>query len=227
MRLLRALDAQTCSILAGTLPEIDSLLGPFPPTPKLAPQDRQSRTRLAIVQLVAALSTPDSPLCLCIDDLHFAHADTLQLLQQLQMHECAQSAHLLLVCTHQPVDPSDPLTDFLRQVKSSHCPVLPSSPNSERLGSRRDSGSAGGSASSLPSDSSPMPHHSSRVVEMELVPLSPHHVAQLLSDSFPRSNRPFDCIASVLHAKTRGTQSRFFFGCRMAGCAAHSRAHSR
>jgi len=168
---------------------------------------------LAIVQLVAALSTPDSPLCLCVHGLLYEHADTLQLLQQLQIHECAQSAHLLLVCTHQPVDPSDPLTDFIRQVKSTHCPVLPSSPNSDRLGSRRDSGSAGGSASgstlsSLPSDSSPMPHHASRVVEMELVPLSPHHVAQLLSDSFPRSNRPFEAIATVLHAKTRGTQTR-------------------
>lgn len=216
VRLLRALDAQTCSILAGALPEFDSLLGSFPAAPKLAPQDRQTRTRLAIVQLVAALSTPDSPLCLCVDDLHLAHADTLQLLQQLQMHECAQSSHLLLVCTYQPVDPNDPLAEFIRQVKSIHCPVLPVSPNSDRLGSRRSSGSAGSTAggsatgstlsSSLPSDSSPTPHHCNRVIEMELAPLSPHHIAQLLSDSFPRSNRPFDSIASVLHTKTRGTQ---------------------
>jgi len=222
VRLLRALDVPTCSLLVESMPEIELLLGTLPAAPKLSPHERQTQTRLAIVQLVAALSTPDSPLCLCVDDLHLANADALQLLQQIFAHACSQSCFLLLVCAFRPVSAAHPLIEFVRQVKaisrSSNSPGSPSCGNGHCV--MRSRGGSGG----RPNQSSPLTR-GNRVIEMELAVLNQQHVAQLLSDSFPRSNHSFESIAAVLHPKTQGLSAMQMRRQAGGGCGKHRRRH--
>jgi len=71
------------SVLVDALPELGLLLGELPRAEELGPSEAQNRLALAFEELIKALATKDRPLCLFLDDLHWADAASSRLVQTL------------------------------------------------------------------------------------------------------------------------------------------------
>jgi predicted ATPase/signal transduction histidine kinase/tRNA A-37 threonylcarbamoyl transferase component Bud32 len=96
-------------LLADVLPELELLLGPQPPVPELPPAEAQGRLLATLQRFVAACAQKDHPVALFLDDLQWADAASLQLLEQLATY--AGPAHLLLIGAYRDneVGPTHPL----------------------------------------------------------------------------------------------------------------------
>ncbi len=65
------------------VPELEKLLGPQPSPPPAGPAEAQSRFEQAFENFLGALVTPDEPLVVFLDDLHWADAASLHLLGRI------------------------------------------------------------------------------------------------------------------------------------------------
>ncbi|WP_437739289.1 AAA family ATPase [Sorangium sp. So ce1504] len=104
-------------LLADVLPELTLLLGPQPPVPELPPAEAQSRLLATLQRFVAACARKEHPVALFLDDLQWADAASLQLLEQLAIY--AGPAHLLLIGAYRDneVGPAHPLRLTLAEVR--------------------------------------------------------------------------------------------------------------
>ena len=193
--LAQGVGAHNCAVLAESLPELENLVGPLPPPPRLSVHDLAAHTRIAFVQLVAALSIPDSPFTLIVDNAHHASSEALQLLQQLFTRASGGAGALLLVLAFRvPLEDAHPLTEFIRQVRLIGSPkrkmmLSASAPSASSMQAARANGSRAGA----------------RIIELQLKPLGVQDIQQLLQDSFPRVDQPFPALAHILHTKTGGS----------------------
>lgn len=84
------------AVVVEAVPELGLLLGEAPaPAPALPPQQAQNRAALAFLRLVQALATADQPVAIFLDDLQWADAASLSLLQLIAADP--ESRHLLLL----------------------------------------------------------------------------------------------------------------------------------
>ena len=115
-RLREALGANG-RLLADVLPEIEQLVGPQEPMPELPAAEAQSRLHATLQRLVAATAQKEHPVVLFLDDLQWADAASLKLLEQLVTY--SQVAHLLLVGAYRDneVGSAHPLALALAEVK--------------------------------------------------------------------------------------------------------------
>ncbi|WP_437853931.1 AAA family ATPase [Sorangium sp. So ce363] len=104
-------------LLADVLPEIGLLLGPQPPVPELPPTEAQSRLLATLQRFVAACARKEHPVALFLDDLQWADAGSLLLLEQLATY--AGSEHLLLIGAYRDneVGPAHPLRLTLAEAR--------------------------------------------------------------------------------------------------------------
>ncbi|WP_437332316.1 AAA family ATPase [Sorangium sp. So ce394] len=107
-RLREALGASG-GLLAGVLPELELLLGPQPPAPELPAVEARHRVHATLQRFVAACVHEEHPMVLFLDDLQWADAGSLQLLEQLVTY--AEAEHLLLIGAFRDseVGPAHPL----------------------------------------------------------------------------------------------------------------------
>ncbi|WP_129574045.1 MULTISPECIES: AAA family ATPase [Sorangium] len=104
-------------LLADVLPELELLLGPQPPVPELPPTEAQSRLHATLQRFVSACAQKEHPVALFLDDLQWADAGSLQLLEQLATY--AGSEHLLLIGAYRDneVGPAHPLRLTLAEAR--------------------------------------------------------------------------------------------------------------
>ncbi|WP_438031962.1 AAA family ATPase [Sorangium sp. So ce204] len=104
-------------LLTDMLPELALLLGPQPPVPELPPAEAQSRLLATLQRFVAACARKEHPVALFLDDLQWADAGSLLLLEQLAT--LAGDAHLLLIGAYRDneVGPAHPLRLTLAEVR--------------------------------------------------------------------------------------------------------------
>ncbi|WP_437739899.1 AAA family ATPase [Sorangium sp. So ce1504] len=114
---LREALGQDGGLLADVLPELALLLGPQPPVPELPPAEAQSRLLAALQRFVAACARKEHPVALFLDDLQWADAGSLLLLEQLATY--SGSEHLLLIGAYRDneVGPAHPLRLTLAEVQ--------------------------------------------------------------------------------------------------------------
>ncbi|WP_437282400.1 AAA family ATPase [Sorangium sp. So ce375] len=108
---------QNGTLLADVLPELTLLLGPQPPVPELPPAEAQSRLHATLQRFVSACAQKDHPVALFLDDLQWADAGSLQLLEQLATY--AGSEHLLLIGAYRDneIGPAHPLRVTLAEAR--------------------------------------------------------------------------------------------------------------
>ncbi|WP_437275187.1 AAA family ATPase [Sorangium sp. So ce375] len=106
---LREAVGSSGGLLTEMLPELALLLGPQPPVPELPPAEAQSRLLATLQRFVAACAHEEHPVALFLDDLQWADAGSLLLLEQLAT--LAGDAHLLLIGAYRDneVGPAHPL----------------------------------------------------------------------------------------------------------------------
>ncbi|WP_437850572.1 AAA family ATPase [Sorangium sp. So ce363] len=114
---LREALGQNGRLLADMLPEIALLLGPQPPVPELPPAEAQGRLHATLQRFVAMCAPKEHPVALFLDDLQWADAGSLQLLEQLATY--ADAAHLLLIGAYRDneVGPAHPLSLTLAEAR--------------------------------------------------------------------------------------------------------------
>ncbi|WP_438031961.1 AAA family ATPase [Sorangium sp. So ce204] len=114
---LREAVGQDGGLLTDVLPELALLLGPQPPVPELPPAEAQSRLLATLQRFVAACARKEHPVALFLDDLQWADAASLLLLEQLATY--SGSEHLLLIGAYRDneVGPAHPLRLTLAEVQ--------------------------------------------------------------------------------------------------------------
>ncbi|WP_437850568.1 AAA family ATPase [Sorangium sp. So ce363] len=114
---LREAVGATSALLAGVLPELALLLGPQPPVPELPGVEARHRFHAALQRFVAACVQKEHPMVLFLDDLQWADAGSLQLLEQLITY--TETEHLLLIGAYRDneVGPAHPLPLMLADAR--------------------------------------------------------------------------------------------------------------
>ncbi len=106
-------------VLVDMIPRLALIIGEQPAVPKVGLQEKLNRFNLWFQYFMQAISTPDHPLVLFIDDLQWADAASLNLLQLLMTD--AQSRHLLVIGAFRDneVTPAHPLTRTLEAIEEA------------------------------------------------------------------------------------------------------------
>jgi len=106
-------------LLVELMPELELLVGAQAAVEELGPQESQHRFELVFQSFLQALATPARPLVLFLDDLHWADAASLRLLE-LALTD-AQSGHLLVIGAYRPsqVGADHPLAATLARIKDA------------------------------------------------------------------------------------------------------------
>ncbi|WP_437751024.1 trifunctional serine/threonine-protein kinase/ATP-binding protein/sensor histidine kinase [Sorangium sp. So ce1389] len=106
------------AVLAEVCPPLCAILGPQPTPPPLPPDEARNRLHEAVHQLVTLFARPEHPLCLFIDDLQWADADSLKLLREL-IHMARDQALLVLgAYRDNEVGESHPLRLTIEQIEA-------------------------------------------------------------------------------------------------------------
>jgi predicted ATPase/transcriptional regulator with GAF, ATPase, and Fis domain len=107
------------SVLAEVIPEIALLLGEQAAPPRLGPAETLNRFQLVFQSFLGALAQPEHPLVIFLDDLQWADAATLGVLQPLLTS--ADVRHLLLIGAYRDneVDAAHPLMRTARALQAA------------------------------------------------------------------------------------------------------------
>lgn len=110
--------APNAQVMIEVIPELELIVGPQPPVPKLPPLESQHRFNRVFQNFIHVLTQPHHPLVIFLDDLQWADRASLQLLQLLTI---AQAQALLLVATYREneVQASHPLFQTLETIRQA------------------------------------------------------------------------------------------------------------
>ncbi|WP_437775067.1 AAA family ATPase [Sorangium sp. So ce1097] len=110
-------------LLADVLPEIELLIGPQPPVPELPAAEARRRFKATLQRFIAGCARKEHPVALFLDDLQWADAGSLELLEQLVAR--ADAEHLLLLGAYRDseVGPAHPLRLALAEARKGGAAV--------------------------------------------------------------------------------------------------------
>ena len=106
-------------LMVNLIPQLELILGPQPSVPDLPPLEAQGRFQLMFRRFLGVFARQEHPLVLFLDDLQWADAATLALLEHLMTHPDLR--HLLLVGAYRDneVDGNHPLMHSLEAIRQA------------------------------------------------------------------------------------------------------------
>ncbi|SOE46269.1 PAS domain S-box-containing protein [Burkholderia sp. OK233] len=116
--LLDALGTQG-ALMVDLVPDLKLIVGEQEPVAELAAADAQRRFQSLLRRFIRVFARPEHPLALFFDDLQWLDAATLDLLEDLLIHDCVP--HLLLIGAYRDneVDAAHPLLRKLASIKAA------------------------------------------------------------------------------------------------------------
>jgi PAS domain S-box-containing protein len=110
-------------LMTDLVPELSHIIGEQPPVQELEPQQAQSRFQLVFGRFIGALTQPEHPLVLFLDDLQWLDAATLDLLETLLTRP--DVLHLMLIGAYRDneVNSTHPLARRLEAIRKSGAAV--------------------------------------------------------------------------------------------------------
>ncbi|NHL69183.1 AAA family ATPase [Burkholderia ambifaria] len=114
---------QNASLVTNFVPDLELLIGKQPGVPELPLPQAQVRFQRVLTDLMQVFATLSPPLVLFIDDLQWADAATLDLIEHIARH--SDMRHLLLIGAyrHNAVDADHPLTRKISIAKAARIAV--------------------------------------------------------------------------------------------------------
>ncbi|WP_437724991.1 trifunctional serine/threonine-protein kinase/ATP-binding protein/sensor histidine kinase [Sorangium sp. So ce861] len=105
-------------VVLDVIPEVEAILGPQPPVPELGPTETQNRFNLVLERFLRVFAKREHPLVIFLDDLQWADAASLRLLERVLGED--RPAHLFLIGAYRDgeVGPAHPLTMTLEAVRA-------------------------------------------------------------------------------------------------------------
>lgn len=106
-------------VLVDMMPRLELIIGPQPAVSEVGLQEKLNRFNLYFQYFMRAVSRPDHPLVLFIDDLQWADAASLHLLNLIMADE--QSRHILMIAAYRDneVTPAHPLMRTLEEIENA------------------------------------------------------------------------------------------------------------
>ncbi|MEG3923900.1 MULTISPECIES: protein kinase domain-containing protein [unclassified Microcoleus] len=115
------LDALTpnAQVIIDVIPEVEFIIGPQPEVPQLGPTESQNRFNRVFQQFLKVFCQPQHPVVIFLDDLQWADAASLKLMQLLMSD--SDSQHLLIIGAYRDneVNPTHPLIQTLEKIRAS------------------------------------------------------------------------------------------------------------
>ncbi|WP_437939027.1 AAA family ATPase [Sorangium sp. So ce341] len=115
----RAALGESARVLVDMAPELARILGEPPPLLEVSPADAKHRFQLAVQRFVRATASAEPPLVLFIDDLQWADAPSLALLEAIATDPEMQHLLLLGACRDDEVGEAHPLRALLEAIRAS------------------------------------------------------------------------------------------------------------
>jgi len=114
---LQAALGSQAQVLLKLIPELELIIGPQPEAPSLSPAEEQNRFTRMFVQMLRVFASPERPLVLFLDDLHWADLASLHLLDTLV--NASELPYLLLIGSYrdEEVGPDHPLHACLERFR--------------------------------------------------------------------------------------------------------------
>ncbi|MBD2162256.1 AAA family ATPase [Limnothrix sp. FACHB-1083] len=106
------------SIITDVIPELESIVGPQTPAPELPPSEAQNRFNLVFRTFIHVFCQVDRPLVIFLDDLQWADAASLQLIEQLMTDPDGQYLLMLGAYRDNEVDSTHPLLRMLGTIEA-------------------------------------------------------------------------------------------------------------
>jgi diguanylate cyclase (GGDEF)-like protein len=100
-------------VVVAVIPELELIVGPQPAVPELGPIESRNRLNLVFQGFIRALSRPQHPLVLFLDDLQWADSASLKLLELIMMDRESQFLFLIGSYRDNEVDSTHPLMTTL------------------------------------------------------------------------------------------------------------------
>ncbi|HEX4823882.1 MAG TPA: sigma 54-interacting transcriptional regulator [Candidatus Polarisedimenticolaceae bacterium] len=120
---LEAALGESAAVLIDVIPEIELIVGKKPAAPPLAAVEAQNRFRMAFQNFVGALAGPEHPLVVFLDDLQWADAASLDLLQPLLTSADVRALLVIGAYRDNEVDAGHPLTRAIAGLSASAVPI--------------------------------------------------------------------------------------------------------
>ena len=110
-------------LIVDLIPSVELLIGPQPDFPELDPSESENRLRIVFRDFIGAFSSREHPLVFFLDNLQWADAASLALLQEFVTHPDIRG--LLIVGSHREdeTDGSHPLTLMLERARRMNASI--------------------------------------------------------------------------------------------------------
>ncbi|WP_187345868.1 ATP-binding protein [Sorangium cellulosum] len=115
----RAALGESARVLVDMAPELARVLGEPPPLLEVSPADAKHRFQLAVQRFVRATASAEPPLVLFIDDLQWADAPSLALLEAIATDPEIEHLLLLGACRDGELGEAHPLRALLEAIRAS------------------------------------------------------------------------------------------------------------
>jgi PAS domain S-box-containing protein len=111
-------------LIVGLIPDVELIIGEQPPIPELPAQEAKNRFQLVLRRFIGVFARPEHPLALFLDDLQWADATTLDLIEQLATGN--DLGHLLLIGAYRDneVGPAHPLIRVIEAIRRGGAGLL-------------------------------------------------------------------------------------------------------
>ena len=116
--LLRAI-GRNGQVIIDVIPEVELIMGQQPPLPELGAAEAQNRFNRVFQSFIQVFTQPEHPLVLFLDDLQWADAASLKLIQVLMTDPDSQYLLLIGAYRDHEVSPIHPLVKTLEDIQQS------------------------------------------------------------------------------------------------------------
>ncbi|MBO1348724.1 MAG: serine/threonine-protein kinase PknK [Hormoscilla sp. GUM202] len=110
-------------VIVDVIPEVQLIIGPQPEVPQLGPSEGQNRFNRVFLQFIGVFCKAEHPLVLFLDDLQWADAASLQLIELLMTDR--DSKYILTIGAYRDneVSPTHPLIQAIERMQSTSAVV--------------------------------------------------------------------------------------------------------
>lgn len=130
-RLLEAM-GENGQIIIDIIPDVERITGPQEAVQELPPAEAQNRFNLVFLKFIGVFTSPEHPLTIFLDDMHWADSASLRLVQTLLGDSGSSGVYLVGSYRENEVDDSHPLVQMFqavreqgRDIREIHLEALP------------------------------------------------------------------------------------------------------
>ncbi|MEG4500669.1 AAA family ATPase [Microcoleus sp. F10-C6] len=167
-------------IIIEVIPNVELIIGKQRNVPQLRGMEAQNRFNLVLGNFIRAFCSPEHPLVIFLDDLQWADAATLKLIQLMMTDSDTQYLFLIGAYRDNEVSPTHPLMMTLEEIQKATSPK-----------------------SALQNLESDQPTFT-KINHIKLAPLAVKHISQLIADTLYTNIESVKSLAEMVMTKTRG-----------------------